>query len=795
MIGTTVSRYRILSKLGGGGMGVVYEAEDTALGRHVAIKFLPEGTASSHDALERFQREARAASALDHPHICVVHDVGTHEGQPYLVMERLQGQTLKHLIGSRGVPADEVARLGEQIADALDAAHRAGIVHRDLKPSNLFVTARGDAKILDFGLAKMTLPQPSGPVTPDGTTLLDQRLTQSGATLGTVAYMSPEQAKGKAVDARSDLFSLGVVLYEMATGRLPFEGESAAELFAAILDKEPVPPQEVNPELPTRLEEVILKALEKDPALRYQTAAGLRGDLLRLQRDASIDPATNALASWARRGRLSSKGRGLPSSRPGPGADAVADIADVREHSIAVLPFTNLSSEKEQEYFSDGISEELLNLLAKIPQLQVTARASSFAFKGKEIGVREIARRLHVAHVMEGSVQKAGDKVRITAELVDAATETQLWSKSYDRTLDDVFAIQDEIAGKVVKELEVKLLGAAPKVRTTDPRAYALYLQAKELGRLLTAEAIAKSDALLRQALAIDPLYTPAWDGLARNFNVEAVYGFLPRQEGYTRAREAAEKALTIDAGYASAYATLGWIAMYGDNDFAGAAERFECALALDPANLDSLRNAASFLQALGRLDEALALKEAVARRDPVNLTALANLGIARRLAGRYDEAIESFRTVLSLSPGQPGAHFGLGVALLFKGDAAAAFAEIEQEPGPSRWGEIGLPMVYFALGKREESDAALAELVRNQERDSAYDIAYVCAFRGEADKAFEWLEKEFEYSGSVNPEIVTEGLFDKIRSDPRWLPFLRKHGMAPDQLAKIEFKVTLPKE
>jgi TolB-like protein len=469
--------------------------------------------------------------------------------------------------------------------------------------------------------------------------------------------------------------------------------------------------------------------------------------------------------------------------RPGHSASAVA------ENSIAVLPFVNMSEDKANESFSDGISEELLNLLAKIPQLQVTARTSSFAFKGKEIGVPEIARTLHVAHVLEGSVRKAGDSVRITAQLIKAGTDTHLWSETYDRKMDDIFKIQDEIAGKVVKELKVKLLGAAPKVRTTDPKAYALYLQARELGRQKTAEAFAKSDALCRQVLEIDPRYAPAWDELAANFFGKASAGLLSNQQGYTRAREAEEKALGIDPDYAPAHAGLGFITAYGDNDLAGAARHFQRALAIDPTDVNVLNDAAVFLTSLGRLDETLALDEALVSRDPIDVLGFFNLGLHQRYAGRYDAAIASFRTALNLSPNYGGAHTQLGMALIQKGDAAAALADIEQEK-IDVLRMIGLPLAYCALGRRAEADAALNALTAKYEKDGPYNIAHDYAFCGEADKAFEWLDKAVAYQDPGLGEIVTENLFDKIHSDPRWLPFLRKIGKAPDQLAKIEFKV-----
>jgi tetratricopeptide (TPR) repeat protein len=395
--------------------------------------------------------------------------------------------------------------------------------------------------------------------------------------------------------------------------------------------------------------------------------------------------------------------------------------------------------------------------------------------------------------VLEGSVRKAGNSVRITAQLIKAGTDTPLWSQTYDRKLDDIFAVQDEIAADVVKQLKVTLLGAAPKARTTDPGAYALYLQAVQLGRQFTAEAFQQSDALYHKVLAIDPRYAPAWYGLARNFGNEPSQGLLSNKEGYAQAREANMKALAIDPDYAPAHAQLGWTAMYDDNDLAGAAQHLKRALAVDPADLDVLNNSAALLQSLGRLDEAgLTLEEAILRRDPVNVSALFNLGLGQRMTGRFDAAIASFRTVLSLSPSNGGAHCQLGVALLLKGDAHGALAEIEQETSEI-YKMIGLPMAYHALGRKADSDAALAALIAKYEKDGPSNIAGVYAYCGEADKAFAWLDKAVEYGDPGLGEIVTDNLFDKIHADPRWLAFLRKIGKAPEQLAKIEFKVTLP--
>ena len=464
-----------------------------------------------------------------------------------------------------------------------------------------------------------------------------------------------------------------------------------------------------------------------------------------------------------------------------------AVVAD--NNSIAVLPFVDMSQAKDEGYFSDGISEELLNLLSKIPQLKVAARTSSFSFKGKGIEIPEIARQLHVANVLEGSVRKSGDQLRITAQLIRAAEGYHLWSETYDRKMDDIFKIQDEIAGEVVKQLKVKLLGAAPKVRTTDPKAYALYLQGKELGRQHTPETFAKSDALFRQAAEIDPLYAPAWDALAANFANKAYSGVMPREEGFARSREADEKALAVDPDYAPAHSGLGWIALYRDNDLVSAARHYQRALESDPTDLRVLGEVSWFLQIIGRLDEALVLNEALVRRDPVNVDTLGRLAFNQRMAGRYEDSIASFRTVLNLSPDRAAMHFALGVSLLLKGDATAALAEIEQEKSEG-FRTIGLPMAYCALGRKAEADAAFKTLIVNTEKDAPYNIAYVYAFCGDADKAFEWLDKAVAYHDAGLSEIVTENLFDKIHSDPRWLPFLRKIGRAPEQLAKIEFKL-----
>ena len=460
--------------------------------------------------------------------------------------------------------------------------------------------------------------------------------------------------------------------------------------------------------------------------------------------------------------------------------------------SIAVLPFVNMSSDKEQEYFADGISEELLNLLAKVPELRVIARTSSFSFKSKDLDIGEIARRPNVANVLEGSVRKSGDTLRITAQLVRASDSSHLWSQTYDRPMTDVFKVQDEIAAAVVEELKIKLLGATPKAKTTDPRAYALFLKAREISRQFTAGALEQSIALYKESLAIDPLYAPAWDGLAIVYESQVGADLRLADEGIRLALEATTQALALDPNYAPSHASLAWIALKFDRDLAAAARHLERALALDAANPDIIATAAVLARRLGRLDQAISIGEYLVARDPVNADTHADLAHAYRYAGRLDDAIAVSRTVLSLRPGYLWKHRTLGEMLLQKGDPEAALAEMQQESGePPRL--AGLSMVYHALGRRAESDAALAEIIKKYEKASANSIAMVFAFRGEPDHAFEWLNKAVQYNDTDLGGAAVHPMFANIHDDPRWLPFLRRIGMAPEQLAAIKFDVKVP--
>jgi TolB-like protein len=467
-------------------------------------------------------------------------------------------------------------------------------------------------------------------------------------------------------------------------------------------------------------------------------------------------------------------------------------VAAPQEKSIAVLSFADMSAEKNQEYMSDGIAEELINLLAQIPDLKVVARTSSFAFKGQNMNIADIANKLNVAHVLEGSVRTSGDKLRITAQLVRAADSTRLWSQTYDRQITNVFEIQDQIAASVVAELKARLLDAAPKVQKTDPRTYGLFLQARELGRQFTKAGFERSNELYKQALRVDPRYGPAWEGLARNYRDQSFSGLIPTEEGMRLARQATEKALAINPSDARAHRQMSWIASSYDLDMSAAAEHLENALALEPANPDVLVEAAYFARRLGRLDQAIAISKHQISLDPINPYSFQVLAYTYRSAGLLDDAIAALQTALQLSPGFLAGHEGIGEVLLQKGDAKTALEEIQQE-SLDGLRLVGLAMAHHALGHEAESDAAVEKLIEDHAAEYSFNIAYVFAFRGEADRAFEWLNNAAEYRDLYLSAVAVYPIFTNIHADPRWLPFLRKHGMAPEQLAAIKFDVKLP--
>jgi len=791
VIGETISHYRVLRKLGSGGMGVVYEAEDLTLGRHVALKFLSTDLKHDQQALDRFYREARAASALNHANICTVYEFGEHDGHAFLAMELIEGKSLKHSNGGTPMPINAVLELGVQIADALDAAHAKGIVHGDITAANILVTDRGQAKVMDFGFAKMLKTEASAVA--DATTVED--LSLPGSVMGTVRYMSPEQVLGKELDARADLFSFGVVLYEMATGMLPFAGETYGAIMGAILHATAAPALRLNHKLPPKLGDVISKALEKDPNQRYQSAAAMRTDLNNLLRETQPRIAASESETAAQpRASLSHVTTTRKAVIAVVAAVAVLAIAvgvwligsrakygpslgSAATPSIAVMPFVNISSDKEQEYFSDGLAEELLNDLVRIQGLRVAARTSSFQFKGKNEDLRTLAEKLNVGIILEGSVRKEGQKVRITAQLINASDGFHIWSETYDRDLNDVFAVQEDIARSVANSLKVKLLGGNPAVpsgETKNLEAYNAYLQGRYFFERRDKESLDKALGYYEQAIKLDSSYALAWAQIAQLRANQADRGYLPSKEAYQKARAAAEKALALDSNLADANAAFGWIKATYDWDWAGADAAYQRALILEPGNAMVVRSAGGLAATLGRLDEALALHRRAVGLDPLSAAARMNLGIYAYYAGQFDEALAALRKSVELSPAIPVVHHVVARVYLAQGRPHEALAEIQQESEPV-WRLFGQALVYHDLGKKKEADEALREFIAKHSDDSAYQVGSAYAYRGETENVFEWLDKAYAQRDTGLSEVKVDPLLNNIRSDRRYAAFLKK--------------------
>jgi serine/threonine protein kinase/TolB-like protein/Tfp pilus assembly protein PilF len=801
MLGQVISHYRVEDKLGGGGMGIVYRAQDLRLGRSVALKFLPPRLVSEPQALERFQREARSASGLNHPNICTIHEIDQWEGQPFIVMELLEGQTLKHLIAGKPLESAQILDIVIPIADALDAAHESGIIHRDLKPANIFITKRGQTKILDFGLAKLVsghrrVAEAAGSPA-DPTLTSDENLTSTGMALGTVAYMSPEQARGQELDARTDLFSLGAVLYEMASGRLAFTGTTTAVVFEAILNRAPLPVTRLNPDLLSDLGWIIAKLLEKDRRLRYQSAAELRADLRRVKRDTESAGVPTSLQKqnvkkrWDRTS-LSVAGAAcllvvlLALMIPHNWRSRMLGGGGSRIRSVAVLPFVNAGADPNLEYLADGVTEGIISGLSRVPQLQVMARSTVFSYKGREANVQKVGTELNVDAVLLGRITQQGETLMIQADLVNVADGSELWGDQYNRKISDLITVQQDISKEIYENLRPRLMGTQAgqlaQHETENPDAYRLYLQGLFYWNKWTEDGFRKAITYFNQAVEKDPNYALAYAGLANTYNFLGQSGYDAPSKVWQNAKTAAMQAVKLDDQLPEAHVALALVRAGYDWDWGGAESEFKKAIQLNPNSATAHQWYADFLIRMGRIEQGkLELKKAQ-ELDPLSL--LINTSIGRQLyfARQYDTAVQQLQKTLEMDPKFVPAQHALEAAYAQSGMYKEAVAERQRVLTLS-----GNPDLAAAIGEDYSTSGYpgvlrswIAGLQEISKRGyvSAYNMSEIYARLGQKQEALAALERAYTERDSNLTNMKVEPLFDGIRSDARFQELLRRLAM-----------------